>query len=131
LEDIKVDLSLQIAAVGDTTPREIFAASREVRDVLERLAGVDRIEPQRVAAPDHSKGALVDALGEFAVRIVPGALKAVFEALQTVLSRQPAATKVFIKTKDGQVSFEFDPKKISLRELVNAAERLRTAPRPA
>jgi hypothetical protein len=48
-------------------------------------------------------------------------LKAVFQALQTVLSRQPAATKVLIKTKDGEVSFEFDPKKISLRELVNAA----------
>jgi len=73
----------------------------------------------------------VDALGGFAVSLVPDVLKAVFQALQTVLSRQPAGTKVSIKTKDGEFSFEFDPKKISLRELVNAAERLRTAPPPA
>jgi hypothetical protein len=48
------------------------------------------------------------------------------QALQTVLSSHPA-TKVLIKTKDSQVSFEFDPKKISLQELVSAAERLRAA----
>jgi len=126
-----LELSLQITPVGDTTAREISAASQEVRDVLERLAGVERIEPQHVLAPDRAKGGLVDALGGFAVSLVPDVLKAVFQALQTVLSRQPAGTKVSIKTKDGEFSFEFDPKKISLRELVNAAERLRTAPPPA
>ena len=126
-----MELSLQITPVGDTTAREISAASQEVRDVLERLAGVERIEPQHVLAPDRAKGGLVDALGGFAVSLVPDVLKAVFQALQTVLSRQPAGTKVSIKTKDGEFSFEFDPKKISLRELVNAAERLRTAPPPA
>ena len=125
-----MELSLQITAVGDTTAREISAASQEVRDVLERLAGVERIEPQHVLAPDRAKGGLVDALGGFAVSLVPDVLKAVLQALQTVLSRQPAGTKVSIKTKDGEFSFEFDPKKISLRELVNAAERLRTAPPP-
>jgi hypothetical protein len=123
-----LELSLQITAVGDTTAREVSAASQEVRDVLERVAGVERVEPQRIPAPDQAKGALVDALGGLAVSLVPGVLKAVFQALQTVLSRQPAATKVLIKTKDGEVSFEFDPKKISLRELMNAAERLRMAP---
>ncbi len=123
-----MELSLQITAVGDTTAREISAASQEVRDVLERLSGVQRIEPQRVPAPDHAKGGLVEALGGLAVSLVPDVLKGVLQALQTVLSRQPAATKVSIKTKDGEFSFEFDPKKISLRELVNAAERLRTAP---
>jgi hypothetical protein len=131
LEGVGLELSLQITAVGDTTAREISAASREVRGVLERLAGVEQIEPQHVPAPDRAKVGLVDALGGFAVSLVPDVLKAVFQALQSVLSRQPAGTKVSIKTKDGEFSFEFDPKKISLRELVNAAERLRTAPPPA
>ena len=126
-----MELSLQIAAVGDTTAREISAASQEVREVLERLAGVERVEPQRVPAPDHAKGGLVEALGGFAISLVPEVLKGVFQALQTVLSRQPAATKVSIKTKDGEIVFEFDPKKISLRELVNAADRLRAVPRSA
>jgi len=126
-----LELSLQIAAVGDTTAREISAASQEVREVLERLAGVERVEPQRVPAPDPAKGGLVEALGGFAISLVPEVLKGVFQALQTVLSRQPAATKVSIKTKDGEIVFEFDPKKISLRELVNAADRLRAVPRSA
>jgi hypothetical protein len=122
-----LELSLQITAVGDRTAREISAASQEVREVLERLAGVERIEPERVPAPDHAQGGFVEALGGFAVSLVPDVLKGAFQALQAVLSRQPAATKVSIKTKDGEISFEFDPKKISLRELVNAAERLRAA----
>jgi hypothetical protein len=122
-----LDLSLQINPVGDTTAREISAAAREVRAALERLSGVERLEPQRVPGPEGSKGGLVEALGGFAVSVVPDVLKGVFQALQAVLSRQPAATKVAIKTKDGEFSFEFDPKKISLRELVNAAERLRRA----
>ena len=123
-----MELSLQITAVGDTTAREISAASREVREVLERLVGVEQIEPQRVPAPDHAKSGLVEALGGFAISLVPAVLKGVLQALQTILSRQPAATKVSIKTKDGEISFEFDPKKISLRELVNAADRLRAVP---
>jgi copper chaperone CopZ len=122
-----VNLSLQIAPVGDTTAREISAVSQEVRDVLERLPGVTRVESQRVPAPDHAKGALVDALEGLALSVAPAVLKAVLQALQTVLSRQPPATKVLIQTKGGQVSFEFDPKKISLQQLVSAAERLGAA----
>jgi hypothetical protein len=128
LEGIELELSLQITAVDDTTAREISAASQEVREVLERLAGVERIEPQRELAPDHAKSGFVETLGGFAISVIPDVLKGVFQALQTVLSRQPAATKVSIKTKDGEISFEFDPKKISLRELVNAADRLRAVP---
>jgi len=63
--------------------------------------------------------------------VAPAVLKAVLQALQTVLSRQPTATKVLIQTKGGQVSFEFDPKRISLQELVSAAERLGAAAPPA
>jgi hypothetical protein len=100
-----------------------------VRDVLECLPGVERIGPQRVPAPDQTKGGLVDLLGGLALSVAPAVLKAVLQALQTVLSRQPTATKVLIQTKGGQVSFEFDPKRISLQELVRAAERLgATAP---
>jgi hypothetical protein len=128
---VKVDLSLQITPVGDTTAREISAASQEVRDVLERLPGVARIEPYRVPAPDGAKGALVDALGGLALSVAPAVLKAVLQTLQTVLSRQPTATKVLIQTKGGQFSFEFDPKRISLQELVSAAERLGAAVPPA
>ena len=122
-----MDLSLQITSVGDTTPREISAASQAVRDVLERLPGVTRVEPQRIRAPDHAKGALIDALGSLALSIAPAVLKAILQTVQSVLSRQPPATKVLIQTKDGRVSFEFDPKRTSLQELVDAAERLGAA----
>jgi hypothetical protein len=128
---VKVDLSLQISPVGDTTAREISAASQEVRNTLERLPGVERISPQRVPAPDQTKGGLIDLLGGLALSVAPAVLKAVLQALQTVLSRQPPATKVLIQTKGGQVSFEFDPKRISLQELVSAAERLGAAAPPA
>jgi hypothetical protein len=128
---VKVDLSLQISPVGDTTAREVSAASDEVRDVLARLPGVERIEPQRVPAPDQTKGGLVDLLGGLALSVAPAVLKAVLQALQTVLSRQPPATKVLIQSRGGQVSFEFDPKRISLQELVSAAERLGAAAPPA
>ena len=126
-----MDLSLQISPVGDTTAREVSAASDEVRDVLARLPGVERIEPQRVPAPDQTKGGLVDLLGGLALSVAPAVLKAVLQALQTVLSRQPPATKVLIQSRGGQVSFEFDPKRISLQELVSAAERLGAAAPPA
>ena len=43
-EDAGVDLSVQITPVGDTTAREISAASQEVRDALERIRGAARIE---------------------------------------------------------------------------------------
>jgi hypothetical protein len=123
-----MDVLLQITPVGDTTSREISAASQELRDVLEHLPGVAWIEPDRVPAPDHAKGALVDALGGLALSFAPAVLKAVLQTLQAVLSRQPASTKILIETRDEKFSFEFDPKKISLQELVCAAERLAAAP---
>ncbi len=124
-----MDLSLRITSLGDTTPREISAASAELRDVLERLPGVERVAPHHVAAPGGAKGFVADALGSLAVSLAPTVVKALFQTLQSVLSRQLAATKVSIETKDGKFSFEFDPKKISLQELVSAAERLGAAPR--
>lgn len=123
-----MDLSLQISPVGDTTSREISIASQELRNVLERLPGVAHVEPHRVSAPDHAKGALADALGGLAISLAPTVAKAVLQTLQAVLSRQPAATKVLIETRDGKFNFEFDPKKVSLQELVSAAERLGATP---
>ena len=124
-----MNVLLQITPIGDTTAREISAASQELRDVLERLPGVERIEPGRVPVPDHAKGALVDELGGFALSFAPAVLKAVLQTLQAVLSRQPASTKILIKARDEEFNFEFDPKKISLQELVSAAERLGAVPR--
>jgi len=125
-----MDLSLLITAVGDTTAREISIASAEVRDVLERLPGVESIEPQRVPGPDQTKGGLTEVLGGLALSIAPAVLRAVLQTLQAVISRQPQLTKVLIQTKDEQVSFEFDPKRTSLQELVDAAERLGAARPP-
>jgi hypothetical protein len=118
-----VDVSLQITPAGDTTSREISNASQDLRDALERLQGVAQIEIPDVAAPDHAKG-VGTAIGGFLVSLAPAALKAMMQALKTVLSPHPP-TKVMIQTKDGKFSFEFDPKKVSLQELVNAADRLR------
>lgn len=123
-----MDLLLQITPVGDTTAHEISAASRDLRDVLERVPGVAQIELRRIPAPDHAKG-VVDVLGGFVLSVAPAVLKAVMQALQAALSPHPA-TKVLIETKDGKFSFEFDPKKTSLKELVAAADRLRTAAPP-
>ena len=124
-----MDLTLQIIAVGDTTAREISAASRDVRDALGRVPGIARIQPRQVAAPDHSKGGLADALGEFVVSAAPTVLKVALQILQAVLSRHPPA-KFVIQNKDAQISFEYDPKKNSLQDLVNAAERLNAALHP-
>ena len=126
-----MDLLLQITPIDDTTAREISTAAQEVRDVLRRVPGVKRIEPQRVPSPDQTKGGLADLLGGFALSVAPAVLKEVLQALQTVLSRQPPATKVLIQTKDRKVSLEFDPKRISLQELVSAAEHLGAAAPPA
>lgn len=125
-----MDLSLQIIPVGDTTAREISAASQDVCDLVNKISGVAQIEPHRGPAPDHAKGGLVETLGGFLVSLAPGVIKALLQALQTALAGHPA-TKVLIQTKDGQVSFEFDPKRISLQELVDAAQRLRGAATPA
>jgi len=129
--EAKLDLLLQINPVGDTTAREIAAASQEVHSVLERLPGVERIEPQQVTAPDRAKGVLTDLLGGLALSAGPPVLKALLQTLQAILARQPSATKVLIQTKDRKISIEFDPKRTSLQELVTAAERLGAAAPPA
>jgi hypothetical protein len=121
-----VELSLQIVPAGDTTAREISAATQDVREVLERLPGVSAVAPQQVAAPDHAKGAFVDALGGLALSVAPAALQGVLQLLKSVLAPRPQ-TKFKLQTKDGQVSFEFDPRKTSLQEMVDAVQQLRGA----
>jgi hypothetical protein len=123
-----MDVLLQITPIGDTTPREISAASQELRDALEHLPGVAGIEPHRVSAPDHAKGGLANTLGGLVLSVAPAVLKTVLQTLKAVLSRQPSLTKILIKTRDETFNFEFDPKKISLQELVSAAERLGAMP---
>ncbi len=122
-----MELSLNITPVGDTTSREIASASQELREILERLPGVARIEPHRIPAPGRSKGAFVDVVGGFALSLAPTVLKALLQTVHAVLSRQPAPTEVLIETKVGKFNFKFDPKKVSLQELVEAAERLSAA----
>lgn len=122
-----MDLSLQIVPVADATAHEISVATQEVCDVLERLPGVIRVTPQQVSAPAHAKGALMDALGSLVLTVAPTVLRTVLQALQVVLLRQPAPTKVVIETRDAKINFEFDPKRTSLQELVEAAQRLGAA----
>jgi hypothetical protein len=122
-----MDLSLHITPVDDTTVREVSAASDEIRQRLERLPGVIRVAPRQVPAPDGAKGGLVSAIGELALSIAPDAVKSALQALLGALAQRPA-TKVTIESKDSKVSFEFDPKQVSLQELVAAAEKLRAAP---
>jgi hypothetical protein len=124
-----MDLELQIVAVGDTTSREISDASEELRTLLERLAGVDEVSAQSAQAPDKAKG-LGAALGGLALKVAPAAFHAVMRTLKTALTPHPP-TKVVVQTKGAKFRFEFDPKTISLEELVAAADRLRAAaPRP-
>jgi hypothetical protein len=123
-----VELSLEMIPVGDTTRREISAASRDLRDALERIQGVARIEPVQEPIPDQGKG-VGEALGKFLVSLAPAALRVVMQAVRAALAPHPQ-TKVSIQTKGGKFSFEFDPKTISLQELVAAADRLRTAAAP-
>jgi hypothetical protein len=124
-----MELSLLITPAGDTTAREISAATQDVRDLLERLPGVSAVAPQQVPAPDHAKGAFVDALGSLVLSVAPAALQGVLQLLQSVLAPRPQ-TKFSLQSKDGQVSFEFDPKKISLQDMVDAVQQLRGAAPP-
>jgi hypothetical protein len=122
-----MELSLRIIPAGDTTAREISATTQDVRDVLERLPGVSAVAPEQVAAPDRAKGGVVDALGSLALSVAPAALQGLLQLLQSMLAPRPQ-TKFALQTKDGQISFEFDPRKISLQEMVDAAQQLRGAP---
>jgi hypothetical protein len=126
-EDPAMNLSLHITPVGNTTPREIAAASNDVRRTLERLPGVTRVAPLPATAPAGAKAGLIGAIGELAMSLAPTAIKEALQAVLTVLAQRPQ-TKVVIESKDAKVSFEFDPKRITLQELVAAAEKLRAAP---
>jgi hypothetical protein len=50
-------------------------------------------------------------------------VKAALQILQAVLSRHPPA-KFMIQNKDAQISFEYDPRKNSLQDLVECTVRL-------
>jgi hypothetical protein len=117
-----LDLSLQIVAVGDTTPREISAASEDLHDALYRLPGIASIRAVQIPSPDQTKGGLVDDLGNLAVSLVPTTLRTLLQIAKSVLSPHPQ-TKVVVKS--GEVRLEFDPRQISLEELVTAAQKLR------
>jgi hypothetical protein len=124
-----VELSLQVIPAGDTTSREISKASHDLHDALERLQGVAQIETVEEATPDQAKG-VTEAVGKFLVSLAPAALRAMMQALKTVLGPHPQ-TKVVIQTRGGKFSFEFDPKTVSLQDLVAAADRLRAAAPPS
>jgi hypothetical protein len=130
LEGTQVELSLEVIPVGDTTPHEISEASQNLRNALQRLQGITQIETVREETPDQSKG-VAEAVGKFLVSLAPAALRAMMQALKTALGPHPQ-TKVLIQPKGGgKFSFEFDPKTVSLQELVAAADRLCTAaPQP-
>ena len=103
--------------------REISNASQDLREPWSAGVGADRHRAR--AGPDQAKG-VGEAIGNFVVSLAPAALRAMMQALRTVLAPHPQA-KVLIQTKGGKFSFGFDPKTVSLQELVAAADRLRTA----
>ena|SRR5258707_11297082 len=119
-----MDLSLQIVPVGDTTPREIAAASQELQELLERLPGMARLEPLRIPAPEGSKGPFVAALGSFALSVAPKVIQGMLEVVRTVLARQPGLTEFVVETKDRKFRFKFDPRKVTPKELGDLSERL-------
>jgi hypothetical protein len=118
-----MDLTLRILPENDATPREVAVATTAARNALERVRGVSRVDAVRVAAPEQAKG-IAALLGQLAVSVAPGAVQSALQTVGTVLSRQ-APTKLEIEHKDTKFRFEFDPRRTSLQELVDAAERLR------
>jgi hypothetical protein len=124
-----VELSLEVIAAGDTTSREISKASQDLRDALERLQGVTQLEIPRAPPPEGAMG-VGEVIGNFVVSLAPAALRLMMQALKTVLAAHPQ-TKVLIRTKGGTFSLEFDPKTVSLQDLVAAADRLRAAAPPS
>ena len=124
-----MQLIVQIEPVGDTTGHELSAAAQELRQALGRVTGVAGAEPIREQGPGGAKG-IADVLGQLVVSLAPEALKGALRTLQASLARHPP-TKVRIKYKDTVISFDFDPKTVTLQELTEAAERLRRAAAPA
>lgn len=120
-----MELSVQVIPVGDTTRREIAEASQDLRNAVERLQGVARIEAVQEPVGDGGKG-VGEVIGKFMISLAPAALRAIMQALRTVLAPHPQ-TKIVIQTKDGRFNFEFDPKTVSLQDLGALADRLRTA----
>ena len=118
-----MDLTLRIIPEVDATPREVAAAAVAVRNALEGVRGVARADTIRVAAPEQTKG-VAELLGQLALSVAPGAVQSAFQTVAAVLSRQ-APTKLEIEHNDTKFRFEFDPRRTSLKELVDAAERLR------
>jgi hypothetical protein len=124
-----MDISLETVPVGDTTSRELSKAAQDLRAALEGLEGVTQINIAQQPTPERGKG-VGEVVGKFFVSMAPAAVSVVMQALKTVLAPHPQ-TKVVIETKGGKFKFEFDPKTVSLKELVAAADQLRAvAPRP-
>ena len=119
-----MDLSLQILPVGDTTPREIAAASQELQELLQHFPGMSRVETVPMPAPEGSKGPVATALGDLALSVAPTLVRGMLGIVRAILARQPGLTEVAIQTKDGKFSAKFDPKTVTLTELGQLAERL-------
>jgi hypothetical protein len=118
-----MNISVGVVAVGNTSQREVAELTGELREAVERLRGVESVEPVRTAAPSGAKG-IGEVLGAFLVNLPGTLIPGVLEILKAVVSR-PAQPPVQIKITADTGEVTFDPKQIKAADLALLIEQLR------
>jgi hypothetical protein len=119
-----VDITVRLLPVGNTTPWEIVALRTEVQDAVESLRGVERVIPVQGNAPEGARG-IAHEIAAFLVALPSGIIPGVFQIIKSVVTR-PAQPPVKVKVSAVGVDLEFDPGRISLDEMAQFVEQLRT-----
>jgi hypothetical protein len=120
-----MELQIALKPAGTTTQRELAELSTEVQEALRRHREVERVAPQREAAPEGAKG-IAEALGAFLVGLPPGAISGAFDLLKGVLVRAPE-TPVTVEISSGSTKLIFDPRRITPAQMAELVERVRRA----
>ena len=124
-----MELSVSFVGIGNTTEREIVALTQTVQDALRRAPGAELLGPVRRPAPEGTKGGVFEEIGSFLLTAAPAALKQLLPLLKSVLTRpgQPM-TEVIIEDRGSKATFKFNPKDVTLQDLVDNVLRLRETP---
>jgi hypothetical protein len=127
--EVGMELTVSLVPLGNTTEREIAILTQEVRDALRRVPGIEALEPVYKEAPDGTKGGFFEEVGSFLLTATPTALKLLLPLLKSILMRpgQPM-TEVVVKERNSEVHFKFNPKDVSIQDLVDNVLRLRVHP---